>query len=188
MRAGMVVPALLTVAAAGSLVLVFSSTASAAPRRAAKLPSDIVKIAKKWAAARGLPPNWVLATIVVESGGNPNLVGDSGGRSIGLMQVNSIAHADRLAAAGVTREMLFDPDTNVKWGTLLLREVYDQVKKALVGRTPPAPIDVIVRLAYKGPTPVIQALQSGRDPRTLSYAPPSVLAWNDALARTAGLV
>ncbi len=98
----------------------------------AGISPENVKLAAKWAAARGLPLDWVLATILVESGGNPNTVGDyhidPKGASIGLMQINSVAHAAELAAAGLTRESLFNPDTNIEWGTKILRACFDRVR------------------------------------------------------------
>jgi transglycosylase-like protein with SLT domain len=173
--------------AATGLLGVLAGSAQARPK-AIKLTAAIVALAKKWAASRGLPPAWVLATILVESGGDPSRVGDfhvrADGASIGLMQVNTVAHADRLAAAGVTREQLFDPNRNLEWGTKILREAYDRVTKAL-GPNPPLPLDQLVRLAYKG-VDVISAVRGGRDPR-LAYVQP-VARWSESLVRSQALV
>src|SRR5512144_3187010 len=124
---------------------------------------------------RARPPNWVLANILVESHGRTTITGDSGGRSVGLMQVNTVAHAEDMAAAGVTRTAMFRPDTNIEWGTKILREYRDQVLEALGGRTPPAPIDIITRLAYKGPKTVLRALHQGENPIHIPWAPEAVV-------------
>ena len=63
-------------------------------------PVSYVGAANEWAAWYRVPLEWVLATIIVESGGKPNVRGDADGRSLGLMQVNVIAHAAELAQGG----------------------------------------------------------------------------------------
>jgi len=79
---------------------------------ALRLPLAYVQSASKWAKRRGLPLDWVLTTILVESGGNPRAAGDSDGRSAGLMQVNTVAHAAELKAAGL--EVLENPEHSRK--------------------------------------------------------------------------
>lgn len=102
---------------------------------ASMLSPEIVASAQKWAAARGLPVPWVLATIIAESGGNPRTVGDyhvlPEGASVGLMQVNTSSEAPWLRRAHVTRQMLFDIDTNIQWGTAVLLRKYKQVLDTL---------------------------------------------------------
>jgi soluble lytic murein transglycosylase-like protein len=149
-------------------------------------PLPYVQSAARWAKARGLPLEWVLATIIVESRGNPRAVGDDG-RSIGLMQVNAAAHASELAAEGASRDALFDPNTNIAWGTRYLRQFRDDVKAAAAGRSLPAALDVLVRLAYKGPAPVTSALRHGANPLALSWAPGAVANWQAAMARVTAL-
>lgn len=146
------------------------------------LPIVYVQLAEKWAKRRGLPLNWVLATILVESGGKPNVAGDADGRSAGLMQVNTVAHAKEMAAAGVTRAQMFDPATNIEWGTKYLREFRDKVLVALGGRQPPIPLDYVVRLAYKGPETVYGVLRRGGNPATISWAPDALRNWRNKMA------
>lgn len=148
------------------------------------LPLAYVQLADKWAKRRGLPLDWVLATILVESGGKPGSVGDDG-KSIGLMQINVVTsdHARELAAAGVTRAQMFQPATNIEWGTKYMREFRDKVLIALGRRTPPIPLDYIVRLAYKGPAPVYSVLRRGGNPATeLSWAPDALRNWHEKMA------
>lgn len=169
-------------AAAGLVVFGLSGSAQAATKT--NLSPQVVAIAKKWAAKRGLPLDWVLATILSESNGNRYAQGD-GGVSIGLMQVNTRAHAAALAREGVTRDRLFDPDVNIDWGTRVMKDAYDRVRAALVGHATSVPTDVLVRLTYKG-VDAPGAVRAGYDPRT-SYAS-SVTIWQQNLARASALV
>lgn len=151
------------------------------------LPLLYVQQAQKWARRRGLPLEWVLATILVESGGKPNVRGDADGRSLGLMQVNVVAHAKEMAAAGVSMQQMLDPATNIEWGTKYLRQFRDDVLVALGGRNPPIPIDYIVRLAYKGPSTVLAALRKGENPANVSWAPLALQRWGAAMGRVTAL-
>lgn len=175
-------------------MLVGGGAAQAAPSsrlvRGVRITSDVVALARKWAKLRGLPLDWVLATIAIESRGNTRAIGDRNaaypdGRSFGLMQVNAVAHAKSLEQAGVTTEKLFDPDTNIEWGTKILKDAYESVKKALSQKGSSVPLDVLVRLKYKGVnTPA--SIAAGRDPRIAYVA--EVANWQQALAQTQALV
>jgi soluble lytic murein transglycosylase-like protein len=164
-----VVPIGIALAATALVGLMIAGKSARAQVPVAKIAPRIVELARKWATLRGLPLEWVLATIWVESGGNPNAIGD-GGISYGLMQVNTRAHAARMAAAGVTPQMLLDPDKNIEWGTLILREAALRAKGAGAD-----PIDVATRHVYTGRSP------QARDPAVIAR-------WDDALARTQALV
>lgn len=152
-----------------------------ATARALGWPLAYVQSAYKWSKHYHMPFDWVLNTISVESGGNPNARGDEGGRSVGLMQVNTVAH-------NVSPELMRVPDTNIQWGTSLLREFHDKVLAALGGRTPPVPIDVLTRLAYKGPKTVENALRRGENPMTLSWAPEAAARWRRHMMTTQAAV
>lgn len=184
----MLVPALLAAAA----IAIAAYKLSAGPNLARiaaglQLPLSTVQSAARWARHRRLPLEWVLATILVESGGNPQAAGDVGGRSVGLMQVNSVAHAAELAAAGVSRSQLFVPDTNIEWGTKYLLAFKTLVEHALAGQPPPAPLDEIVRLSYKGPATVVSALKHGTNPLNISWAPDAIASWRKAMAQVSSL-
>ena len=178
--------------------MIFALTGSAQARvkkyvlRPRPLTPQIKAIAAKWARFRGLPVEWVLATILSESGGDPNAVGDyhvdRRGASVGLMQVNTVAHKAAMAKAGVTRAMLFQPDKNIEWGTMILRDVYTKVSNALKQRRSSVPIDQLVRLQYTG-IPVIKAILEGRDPRQSdAAATKKIVAWQRNLAEAQALV
>ena len=141
------------------------------------LPLPYVQLASKEARANGLPLEWVLATIIVESRGNPNAQGDADKRSVGLMQVNVIAHAK-----DVTRAQMLDPAQNIAWGTRYLAQFKQDVLAAIGGRTPPAALDELTRLAYKGPKPVEDTLRAGGNPLKLSWAPAAINNWRAAMA------
>jgi hypothetical protein len=151
------------------------------------LPLAYVQLAAKNASKNGLPLEWVLATILVESSGNPRARGDADGRSVGLMQVNIAAHAKEMAAAGITAAQMLNPATNIEWGTRLLAGFKEGVLSALGGRAPPAPLDELTRLAYKGPTAVDGALAKGQNPMGLSWAPAAIANWRREMARVAAL-
>ena len=168
------------------------------PKRPARRPRGITpeidRIARKWAAARGLPPAWVLSTIMVESGGDPTKVTLTDKEaSYGLMQINTNAHRKRLESYGIrTAPQLLDPDNNIRVGTELLREAWDNVARALGGKTPPAPLDVLVRYSYVGPLPTRLALREGKHPReTKAFAARAATVegrWARALAKTGTVV
>lgn len=140
---------------------------------------------------------WVLTTIKVESGGDPNLPGDQG-RSIGLMQINTApdANGPLIKSLGLTPQDLFDPNTNIMVGTLLMRKAYDGVIAALGGRRPPADIGLLTRLAYwspalkstlarsENPAVGLSAWLRG-NPRATSLI---VNPWNRAIAEISALV
>lgn len=152
------------------------------------LTPEYVTLARKYAKLRSLPVDWVLTTIIVESGGHANESGDTGGISKGLMQVNSVAHADLLKKLGLTPESLFNPEINIAIGTWLMRQFLNEILAALKTHPSKAPVDEILRLYYKGPKYVMAALQAGRDPRTLPWAPPSIANWQKVKAATQALV
>lgn len=152
-----------------------------------KIPLPYVQLASKWAKRRGLPLEWVLATILAESGGRANATGDADGRSIGLMQVNTVAHGAELTAAGLTWNDMLDPAKNIEWGTKYLAGFRADVLQALGGRRPPAALDEIVRLAYKGPNAVISALHDGANPLNLSWAPAAVTNWRQRMRQVTAL-
>lgn len=72
------------------------------------------------ATSYGLDPDIVRAVIEVESGGDPEAVGD-GGESLGLMQIQPRWHGERMARLGVTD--LLDPYQNVSVGCNILSEL-----------------------------------------------------------------
>ena len=146
----------------------------------------VVDYAIRWGRKRGLPLEWILATILVESSGKATAVGD-GGKSIGLMQVNAAAHGAELAAAGLTADNLFDVGTNIEWGTKYMHEFRQKILSLLGGKAPPIPIDEILRLSYKGPATVYAALKAGRNPAAISWAPDALVNWRKAMGRVRAL-
>ena len=147
-------------------------------------PVEWIQAAERAARKYGVPIEWILATIIVESGGRPSVRGDADGRSVGLMQINAVAHAGE----GVTATMLLNPMTNIDWGTRYIRQYRDEVLSALGGRTPPLPIDWLTRLAYKGPTTIENVLRNGQNPATaVLWAPEALRNWQAAMGRVSAL-
>lgn len=132
------------------------------------LTPEIVASAKKWAAARSLPLSWVLATIMVESGGNPNAGAHTAREdSLGLMQVNWNAHSAEIERLGKTKRDLYGVDFNIEFGTLVLRRAYDKALKSGVSN-----VALATRMIYTG------------RPATSAFAPTAV-HWEVALSRAA---
>jgi hypothetical protein len=144
-----------------------------------------VQLAAKWAAHYGLPLQWIVATMLAESGGNPNSVGDyhvlPEGASVGLMQVNVRAHGPDMTAQGITRAMMFNPDINIQWGTKILAKCVQRVRTALAGRS--GDVGALARLCYTGVnTP--GAITAGRDPYDCPSCANNNKNWNARLAQT----
>jgi hypothetical protein len=178
----------------GLFALGASNAAVAAPPpfEASGLPPRIRRIAAKWAKERKLPVEWILATILAESGGNPKARGDFKDgvyRSLGLMQVNRVANAALLQTLGIKKPdpQLFDPDLNIKAGSYLLREALDKVLGVLPGPQKPDLLAEIVRFAYVGPQLTVQALRRGEHPREVFQSGAALSAsWLAALEQTRG--
>ena len=173
------------IAAAGFLIIAVG-VAVAAPKckRSTKgISPEIVRLAKKWAAIRGIPVEWVLATIKIESGGDVCKVGKAG--EIGLMQVYPKPNVALLKELGVSAQGLFNADKNLKVGTALLKQRWEQVHAA-TGGSSSVPVGTLVALAYWGPGPTLKAIREGTDPRLEN--PQRVANWNAALQATAPLV
>lgn len=144
---------------------------------------------RKWAKARGIPVAWVVATIKVESGGDPASVAWRPPKetSYGLMQINTLVYGDRFKVSGP--ELIANPDKSIEIGTLLMRERLDKIKQILGNRKPPIPIDQILRISYPGPEYLYSALRAGRDPRTAYKGAMNTVAnWEQALAQTRSIV
>lgn len=89
-----------------------------------KFPADTPQIhralewlplAEKYGAKYGVPPAWILATITVESGGNPTAENFC---CVGLMAI--YVKGSRPAHPSKTREQMLDPEQNLDYGTSLL--------------------------------------------------------------------
>ena len=174
------------VVAGAVLSAIFTGVALASSRRTCttRITPEIVRLAKKWARVRGIPVEWILATISLESGGKSCLVGDQG-RSLGLMQVNTVAHAGLIKEMSLTKSSMYLPNTNIAVGSHILRERWELVHAA-TGGVSPVPMGTLVALAYWGPGPTIGAIRAGTDPRHQN--PRRVERWDAALKETSPLV
>ena len=80
---------------------------------------EFVQIAHGEAARVNLDPLLIMAVIAVESRYNP--IAESGVGAKGLMQIIPKFHADKLAEFG-GEKAVFDPESNIRVGTRILRE------------------------------------------------------------------
>lgn len=136
-------------------------------------PPEVLASAKKWAATRGVPYAEILATILLESGGNPKaqLVNDKED-SRGLMQVNIRAHGDMLKARGYSPEDLYKPDIGIEIGSLIYAQA--RAKVAELVKKCPAPqthdLGTLTRLYYAGPKYVVSMLQKAKTKEDTAHA------------------
>lgn len=180
-------------AAAAACALGAPAAALGKKLRSGTITPEVYNLAKKWAEARKLPFDWVLATILAESGGDRYKKGDYKDgiyRSLGLMQINRVAHKDLLKAFGIPNPtQLFDPNINIMLGTYLIREAWARVYRDSLGRASSAPLNELVRFSYVGPTPTTRAMREGKHPRDVFVDGPLVAAaWSQALADSKKLV
>jgi soluble lytic murein transglycosylase-like protein len=132
---------------------------------AAGFSAEVLASAKKWAKARGVALAEILATILLESGGNPkaHLV-NAKEDSRGLMQVNIRAHADMVKARGYSADDLYKPDIGIEIGSLVYAQarakVSELVKKSGVAQT--HDLGTLTRLYYAGPKYVVSMLQKAK--------------------------
>lgn len=88
-----------------------------------------LSIYERYGKQYGISPKLLKAIAIVESGENPNMVGD-GGDSIGLMQVQPKWHSHRLKPG----EDLLDPEVNIRVACEYLTELmskYDTLDEVL---------------------------------------------------------
>lgn len=156
-----------------------------------QLTPTIIESARKWAQARGVPLQEVLATILVESSGNPrawaNLKTED---SRGLMQVNVRAWQSLLTQNGLTVDDLWDIDKNLMIGTYIYAKYRNEVQQLIAqsGCPQAATIDVLTRLYYKGPVYVrkkILACQDASSP--YKNADRAIANWTSAMNKVAAV-
>lgn len=156
-----------------------------------QLSGEIVASARKWAQARGIPVQEVLATILVESSGKPrawaNLKTED---SRGLMQVNVRAWKPLLTQNGMTVDDLWDIDKNIMIGTLIYAKYRNEVQ-ALISQSgcpQSAPIDVLTRLYYKGPAYVKSKILACKDASNpYKNADKAIANWQAAMSKVASI-
>lgn len=106
----------------------------------------------------------ILAHIATESAGNDRALGDAG-YAYGLMQIN-IHNGNNPEFAAIPRELRFDPDTNIEYGSRLLSTLLDLYRKRY------DPFDALragVSAYNAGPGGVDRAIARGRDPSAATY-------------------
>jgi len=161
-----------------------------------QLTAEIVASAQKWAAARGIPTQEVLATILVESSGNPRAWANlSTEDSRGLMQVNVRTWAGLLQQNGMTLDDLWNVDKNIMIGTYIYanyrKKVTDLIAASGCPSAQSAPIATLTRLYYKGPAYVAKMIQECGPALAAMHpfkdAERAVANWNSAMAKVVGV-
>jgi soluble lytic murein transglycosylase-like protein len=153
--------------------------------------AEIIASAVKWAKIRGVPAQEILATIYVESRGNPRAWANlSTEDSRGLMQVNVNAWASKLQARGYSLDDLWDIDKNIEIGSEIYANYRQTVQNLIAQSGVPqsAPIDVLTRLYYKGPAYVKKKILAGEDAsRPYRDAEKAVNNWKVAMDLVRGV-
>jgi hypothetical protein len=127
---------------------------------------EVIASAKKWAAARGVPVQEILATIYVESRGNPRAWANlSTEDSRGLMQINVRTWASTLSKYGMTVDDLWDVDKNIQVGSDIYATYRKKVQALIAQSGVPQSADIgtLTRLYYKGPAYVQKKILAGED-------------------------
>lgn len=113
-------------------LLIFFALGSAAGFYLPKILSDILyplvykEQISKYSRQYQLPRNIIAAVIYVESGFNPHAHSSAGAR--GIMQImpsTGASIAKMLGESDYDLEKLWDPETNIRYGTAYLRSLYD---------------------------------------------------------------
>lgn len=89
-----------------------------------RFPQNYSEYVSRYAAEYGVPEYIVYAVIKTESNFESNAVSDAG--AIGLMQITpaTFEWVSRLMKRSSDRGMLYDPETNIEYGTYLLSYLY----------------------------------------------------------------
>jgi len=161
-----------------------------------QLTPEIINSARNWAQARGIPLQEVLATILVESSGNPRAWANKANEdSRGLMQVNIRALASLLKQNGMTVEDLWDVDKNIQIGTYIYAQYRQKVQNLIAqsgcAAAQNASIATLTRLYYKGPA-YVETMIKECGPKLAAMHPylnaeAAVANWNSAMAKTSAI-
>lgn len=149
---------------------VASGIASGNLKKAAKnLRPDVLAAARKHARAKGIPLEDVLATILLESRGNPKAhLKNSKEDSRGPMQVNINAWGPLLKSKGYTASDLFDVEKGIDVGTTILgnfrKKVETEIAKSAVPLHKQAyDLGTITRMWYAGPAYTQSTLRKAKN-------------------------
>jgi soluble lytic murein transglycosylase-like protein len=116
-----------------------------------RIPADLAMAIEDIALAEGIEPHLAFEIVRVESNFNPNAVSPAG--ALGLAQV--MPATAEIYRPGITREQLFDRDTNLRIGFRFFRyllTIYD------------GDVRIALQAYNRGPTRVNRMLAAGEDP------------------------
>ena len=161
-----------------------------------QLTPEIIDSARRWSQTRGIPLQEVLATILVESSGNPHAWANKANEdSRGLMQVNVRAWTSLLTQNGMTVADLWDVDKNIQIGTYIYatyrQKVQNLIAQSGCAAAQGAPIATLTRLYYKGPAYVETMIKECGAKLAAMHpylnAEAAVANWDSAMAKTSGI-
>ena len=90
-------------------------------------PREYSELVERYAEQYGVPTNLVYAVIRTESNFDPNAVSSAG--AVGLMQIMPSTFrwlSDDMFGERLEDAMLYDPETNIRYGVYYLRRLYDR--------------------------------------------------------------
>lgn len=161
---------------------------------ARKLSADVLASARKWAAARGVPVREVVASILLESRGDPKARNKTAREdSRGVLQVNVNAHGDLLKRLGYKPDDLYRLEVGMEVGTALYAESRKRVDALVRASGVPQwhPVATLTRLRYAGPRYVDDMLAKAKSKADTRHpfkdAETYVAHWDDAMV-AAGVV
>lgn len=159
---------------------------------AKKLSADVLSSARKWSARRGVPLREVVASILLESRGDPNARNKTAREdSRGVLQVNVNAHGDLLKRLGYKPDDLYRLDVGMEVGTQLYADSRKRVDALVRASGVPQwhPVATLTRLRYAGPARVDDMLAKAKSKADTKHpfkdAETYVAHWNDAMAAAA---
>jgi hypothetical protein len=161
---------------------------------AKKLSADVLASARKWAASRGVPVREVVASILLESRGDPRARNKTAREdSRGILQVNVNKHGELLSRLGYKPDDLYRLDVGMEVGTALYAESRKRVDALVRASGVPQwhPVPTLTRLRYAGPKYVDDMLAKAKSRADTKHpfkdAEIYVAHWDDAMA-AAGVV
>jgi len=106
----------------------YEQVSIALQKRAHPMPAELEEHVMKYSKEYNVPPYIILSVIKAESSFQSNAVSPSAG-AVGLMQIMPDTFDWLMTRTGESHAqgMLFDPATNIKYGTFYLRYIYDQL-------------------------------------------------------------
>lgn len=89
-------------------------------------PQKFSDSVSKYSADYSVPEHLVYAVIYTESKFDPDAVSNVGAKGLMQLMPDTLSWLSRLMGEEERLELIFDPDTNIRYGTYYLRHLYDR--------------------------------------------------------------